>query len=314
MQIRNATTKLASRSSRRGFTLIELLVVIAIIAILAAILFPVFAQAREAARKASCISNANQLAKATGMYVQDYDGTYYPHRFNCPAGSGCNPLLSQFPTSGTNAINGTAADRIFFISLLQPYTKNYGVFKCPSNPNAWVGGGPDVCASAGCGGQGYGGQNSYGHNDFYLSPAAPFGGGAAPTPVTESMIERPAGVIMICDATYYGAGPDVQNQSGYLRNQNGNEVAYANNQGAQYVNYWKNIGNSKWSYAPGGGGASTNPTPADAITAGKQRHSGTIVCQFVDGHTKAVPYDRAVGDVCLWAVDSLPGSGAHTCQ
>ena len=57
----------------RGFTLIELLVVIAIIAILAAILFPVFAQAREAARKASCLSNIKQFGLATLMYVQDYD-------------------------------------------------------------------------------------------------------------------------------------------------------------------------------------------------------------------------------------------------
>src|SRR5438128_816636 len=85
----------ASSRRGRGFTLIELLVVIAIIAILAAILFPVFAQARAAARKASCISNANQIGKATMMYVQDYDETYYPHRHNCPGGSACNPLLAD---------------------------------------------------------------------------------------------------------------------------------------------------------------------------------------------------------------------------
>src|SRR5439155_11384464 len=60
-------------SDRRGFTLIELLVVIAIIAILAAILFPVFAQAREKARAASCLSNTKQIATASVMYVQDYD-------------------------------------------------------------------------------------------------------------------------------------------------------------------------------------------------------------------------------------------------
>src|SRR2546423_465964 len=61
------------RTRQRGFTLIELLVVIAIIAILAAILFPVFAQARESARKASCQSNQKQIGLAIMMYAQDYD-------------------------------------------------------------------------------------------------------------------------------------------------------------------------------------------------------------------------------------------------
>jgi len=61
---------------RRGFTLIELLVVIAILAILAAILFPVFAHAREKARQTSCLSNLKQLATATQMYLQDYDSIF----------------------------------------------------------------------------------------------------------------------------------------------------------------------------------------------------------------------------------------------
>ncbi|NLO06641.1 MAG: DUF1559 domain-containing protein [candidate division WS1 bacterium] len=64
----------------RGFTLIELLVVIAIIAILAAILFPVFARAREKARQASCLSNAKQIGLAMLMYVQDYD-EMFPDRY-----------------------------------------------------------------------------------------------------------------------------------------------------------------------------------------------------------------------------------------
>jgi prepilin-type N-terminal cleavage/methylation domain-containing protein len=66
------------RRRQGGFTLIELLVVIAIIAILAAILFPVFAQAREKARSSSCLSNQKQTALAFSMYAQDYDETYPP--------------------------------------------------------------------------------------------------------------------------------------------------------------------------------------------------------------------------------------------
>src|SRR5438034_6492919 len=65
--------------SRNGFTLIELLVVIAIIAILAAILFPVFAQAREKARSISCLSNNKQIGTAYMMYLQDYDENFPPH-------------------------------------------------------------------------------------------------------------------------------------------------------------------------------------------------------------------------------------------
>src|SRR5207249_1896997 len=68
--------KLMSRNKRRGFTLIELLVVIAIIAILAAILFPVFAQARNQARRTTCLSNMKQWGTAAMMYVQDYDEVY----------------------------------------------------------------------------------------------------------------------------------------------------------------------------------------------------------------------------------------------
>src|SRR2546421_4720567 len=75
------------REHRTGFTLIELLVVIAIIAILAAILFPVFAQAREAARKATCQSNLKQLGNAFMMYVQDFDETYPPVDYDDASGT-----------------------------------------------------------------------------------------------------------------------------------------------------------------------------------------------------------------------------------
>ncbi|MDE3077680.1 MAG: prepilin-type N-terminal cleavage/methylation domain-containing protein, partial [Chloroflexota bacterium] len=74
------------RRSNEAFTLIELLVVIAIIAILAAILFPVFAQAREEARKTVCLSNVRQLATANEMYIQDYDEQVVLDLASDPAG------------------------------------------------------------------------------------------------------------------------------------------------------------------------------------------------------------------------------------
>src|SRR5687767_14059575 len=96
------------RSLRSGFTLIELLVVIAIIAILAAILFPVFAQARESARRTSCLSNTKQIGMGLMQYVQDYDETLV--------------LNNNEPTT-TKA----------WPDLLQPYIKSGQVFVCPSS-------------------------------------------------------------------------------------------------------------------------------------------------------------------------------------
>jgi prepilin-type N-terminal cleavage/methylation domain-containing protein len=103
------------RAGKPAFTLIELLVVIAIIAILAAILFPVFAQAREQARKSACLSNQRQIGTALMLYVQDYDETYPYIRFHC----GSIPV-----------------DCLTWRNVIRPYLKSLDVLACPSNPYA----------------------------------------------------------------------------------------------------------------------------------------------------------------------------------
>lgn len=125
------------RHKQMGFTLIELLVVIAIIAILAAILFPVFAQAREKARQTSCLSNNKQWATGTMMYVQDYDEVF-PLAYGFYQGR-WNTTASQAPFVGDTPPNWRTSNAgwldlmgMYWGNSVQPYVKNWDIGRCPS--------------------------------------------------------------------------------------------------------------------------------------------------------------------------------------
>ena len=114
----NGTT---TNPRRFGFTLIELLVVIAIIAILASILFPVFAQAREKARQASCMSNVKQIGTGVLMYNQDYDD-----------------MMPLARTLTANATPLAVGNRLTALIFVLPYIKNTAVYRCPNMPDIGI--------------------------------------------------------------------------------------------------------------------------------------------------------------------------------
>ena len=151
---------------RSGFTLIELLVVIAIIAILAAILFPVFARAREKARQTTCLSNLKQLQMANMMYAQDYDERFVrAYNYYGPAG----------PTT-----------LFWWPQILQPYVKNEQLFICPSHEWTYTYTDPDYIASYA--------MANISANAAGVACASVSGGKMA------SILDV-AGTIMLCDST-----------------------------------------------------------------------------------------------------------------
>jgi len=164
---------------RNGFTLIELLVVIGIIGILAGLLFPVFAQAREAARKANCLSNIRQLATAILMYGDDHDGYFVPamDAANLTRWHGARSSLSEpfDPTRGP----------------LYSYLRNGQIKECPSFKSFSGGSG---AFEQGTGGYGYNGQYVGG------SPIASWP--AMLQPANESQIANPSETIMLTDAAF----------------------------------------------------------------------------------------------------------------
>jgi len=179
---------------KKAFTLIELLVVIAIISILAAILFPVFARARENARRASCLSNLKQIGLGAMMYTQDYDERY--------------PAYRQFHSGGTS-------DEYGWTITLLPYIKSQQIFQCPSDSASY-----DTSKTPGAASSGY---SDYAYNiwigGYYLDSG---GTGHAGPPMTQANMEQSTLTVMLED--YAGTGNAASHTSTSYRN--GKEINY----------------------------------------------------------------------------------------
>ena len=174
-----------SPSRRKGFTLIELLVVIAIIAILAAILFPVFARAREKARATSCLSNLKQVGLAEKQYLADYDGKYPMNRQPIYRSDARTAVPGARWGCYDPAWYGGAPAVFHWYDLLVPYMKNAGILSCPSNDSRSYGIG------------------SWSLNNAYNPPGSPQGASTYAANFllhddagrNEAMIQRPANTI-----------------------------------------------------------------------------------------------------------------------
>jgi prepilin-type N-terminal cleavage/methylation domain-containing protein/prepilin-type processing-associated H-X9-DG protein len=247
----------------RGFTLIELLVVIAIIAILAAILFPVFAQAREKARQTQCLSNMKQVAYSAMMYAQDYDGHQVPMQLDSTADPKGSPFDHQYN----------------WVVLLMPYVKNKSVFSCPSNPGTVDSKTKDAT------GQPFQIGTSYGINAHYGSFIA-YG---FRYDVTDAQITKPSQFGIFADGFAY---VDVT--------KNPNPDTWPCNRGLDPGQWWWRPPGGPLDTARGG--PTGPPATRDAwyytfyAPAGAPkpcgRHNAICNVGFADGHAKAIKNSR----------------------
>ena len=265
-----------SRRKNEGFTLIELLVVIAIIAILAAILFPVFAQAREKARQTSCLSNQKQIGLAALQYYQDYDET--------------GPRFVSTPAENASGPPGSS-QRGTWIAFLYPYMKNTGIWKCPNMPDATSNGNSIWNTTASTLGsspyrnislwQGYGWNYHYLNGPASKNNCSQFYADGSGVPVAAAAIGKPAETVMFAGSalepgkgTFAGANSLYPIHGGYYPLES--PAALTANINGQY---------DTCPYTNGAWGQGSYMGPYGGFE--QLRHSGMGGnVSFCDGHTK----------------------------
>jgi prepilin-type N-terminal cleavage/methylation domain-containing protein/prepilin-type processing-associated H-X9-DG protein len=256
--LRHSSVRPRSSSRNSAFTLIELLVVIAIIAILAAILFPVFAQAREKARQSTCLSNEKQIDLGVLMYVQDYDETFPRMKITpapAPRASWANytweDAVGPYIKNGTITVTWASADGT------QPVTLTAGgIWLCPSQP------GTDQ-------------RNIYGGNDTIFTDQYYGSNGNPIKPTTVAQITRPSDVVMISENN------DIQSYGGLGDPRLSGDA------------YWQ-CGTTWQCSGPNSGAqwdADKQGNEANVWQWGQMaryRHNGTANFAFADGHVKSI--------------------------
>ncbi len=286
---------------KKAFTLIELLVVIAIIAILAAILFPVFAQAKLAAKKTAGLSQSKQIGTGTHLYLGDNDDVLYPYRW----GSSSGPIINEYymklkaagdPRATTLENSGaTTIKSIPFSQMLEPYLKNEQLWKSPGNSNAWVNfqdkGTWDNNFHS------YGGQNSYGGSNYLLK---------SNVGVPASFVAESSNTLLLVDATYYNVLP-AQPTSGPCK-LNGFFPS------GTYAGYWKQLGNSSLNFSNPGSYEPNDPSNASAWTAIDSRFGGQLNVIRVDSSAKSMTSKAVVNDLRAKGKDSMWNPSKTDCE
>jgi len=290
-----------SRSVQKGFTLIELLVVIAIIAILAAILFPVFAQARDSARQATCLSNTKQVGLAAMMYSQDYDETFPRLDNNGSKYYGEDYYLGvpvDTPDWGdmTLSQNGLAdSEKVMFFGALQPYIKNEQVSICPSiGATNWSAAVNDVALTS------WGGPYDKSKENLYYNSLGQMAvnifvvdwNGYWPQSFNMrgtgsrsrlAAIQRPAEVILFTAESSWDWGPSLRDGVGNLG------VWPGGDPGNACETFWG--GGDGWTRYIHKGGSGTWTGPEDPVHNPNQQ--GFANFGFCDGHVKAMKHSYA---------------------
>jgi prepilin-type N-terminal cleavage/methylation domain-containing protein/prepilin-type processing-associated H-X9-DG protein len=254
-------------SRRRAFTLIELLVVIAIIAILAAILFPVFARARERAKQSTCLSNLKQMGSAATMYCDDNDGCIIPWEDT-----------TRYPQAG-----------LTYVQIIFNYHKAADIFKCPSD-RLNVKPGQKNYPPDNAGQPNY--PTTYGSN-WGLCHGANASAGLDAQKL--SRVKSPAGTIIFCDTGWVDlktVGPsstriERQRDSGANWKEEMPEATYTSLFWTYYP--WTRRSAKEQAYKESGYSAGAycfRPFP---------RHNGRVDCAFFDGHVESLTLAKVVG-------------------